>query len=293
MAMPQPNIIENPIKLGKFRNNINNISQKRNTTRLSLWAFVFSIIMYISVFYMFNLSPYTLVSTTNFWFFISNTLILIIAADFNFGSSSSDQEYLFQEYMKNCQEKSTITTSTSTFNYSPYNAIDKMEIIIPHEEVVMITKEEEDIKDVVLVENDKQEEEIINTINEENEIYQEDKKEKSGEVECTLSKKVQADALKFPLCARSEEVKCTRSKSDLKAIIMVETNENNDEKKINNGIIQRSKSERYDFVANNGDEEINDEFSEMSVEELNRRVEEFIQRFNRQIRLQAASRKNL
>ncbi|KAF3673883.1 hypothetical protein FXO38_05475 [Capsicum annuum] len=157
----------------------------------------------------------------------------------------------------------------------------------------MITKEEEDIKDVVLVENDKQEEEIINTINEENEIYQEDKKEKSGEVECTLSKKVQADALKFPLCARSEEVKCTRSKSDLKAIIMVETNENNDEKKINNGIIQRSKSERYDFVANNGDEEINDEFSEMSVEELNRRVEEFIQRFNRQIRLQAASRKNL
>ncbi|PHU25781.1 hypothetical protein BC332_04113 [Capsicum chinense] len=267
MAMPQPNIIENPIKLGKFRNNINNISQKRNTTRLSLWAFVFSTIMYISVFYMFNLSPYTLVSTTNFWFFISNTLILIIAADFNFGSSSSDQEYLFQEYMKNCQEKSTITTSTSTFNYSPYNAIDKMEIIIPREEVVMITKEEEDIKDVVLVENDKQEEEIINTINEENEIYQEDKKEK--------------------------KVKCTRSKSDLKAIIMVETNENNDEKKINNGIIQRSKSERYDFVANNGDEEINDEFSEMSVEELNRRVEEFIQRFNRQIRLQAASRKNL
>ncbi|CAN4080204.1 unnamed protein product [Withania somnifera] len=199
---------------------------------------------------MFNLSPYTLVSTTNFWFFISNTLILIIAADFNFGSfsSSNDQEYLFQEYMKNCQEKSSITVSTSSFNYSPYNnAIEKKEII-------MITKEEEEeeIKDVVLVENNKQEEEeIINIIDHKNEVDQED------------DKKVN----------KSVEVKCTRSKSDLKAIIMVETNDQN-EKKINNGIIQRSKSDRYDLVANGDYEEINDEFSEMSVEELNTRVEE-------------------
>ncbi|CAN4082020.1 unnamed protein product [Withania somnifera] len=217
---------------------------------------------------MFNLSPYTLVSTTNFWFFISNTLILIIAVDFNFGSfsSSNDQEYLFQEYMKSCREKSNITISTSSFNYSPtYNTIEKKEIIkVPHEEVVMITKEddeEEEVKDVVLVENNNQEEEVIDH---KNEVDQED------------DKKVK----------KSGEVKCTRSKSDLKAIIMVETN---DEKKINNnGIIQRSKSERYDLVANEDhDEEINnDDLSEMSVEELNRRVEEFIQRFNRQIRQQ-------
>ncbi|XP_055806053.1 uncharacterized protein LOC129874736 [Solanum dulcamara] len=247
MAMPQPNLIENPIKLSKFRNNNNmNIPQKRNS-RLSFWAFVFSICMYISIFYMFNLSPYTLVSTTNFWFFISNTLILIIAADFNFGSnnissySSSDQEYSLQEYyMRICQEKSSFN-STPSFNYT----IEKKEIIIPHEE--------ESIKDIVLVENNKEEdeEEIINIIDHKN--------EKMG------------------------EAKFYPSNSELKEIIPVEKNENDIKR------IQRSKSERYDLQVN-GDEEINDEFSDMSVEELNRRVEEFIQRFNRQIRLQAASR---
>ncbi|XP_049371504.1 uncharacterized protein LOC125836371 [Solanum verrucosum] len=246
MAMPQPNLIENPIKLSKLRNNNINIPQKRNS-RLSFWAFVFSICMYISIFYIFNLSPYTLISTTNFWFFISNTLILIIAVDFNFGSnfsssSSIDQEYSLQEYyMKICQEKSTITSSPS-FNYSPYT-IEKMEIIIPYEE-------EERIKDVVHIENNKQkdEEQIINIIDHKN--------EKKG------------------------EVKFYRSNSELKAIIPAEKNEKILKR------IQRSKSERYNDLQVNGDEEINDEFLDMSVEELNRRVEEFIQRFNTQIRLQ-------
>uniref|UniRef100_M1BWI1 Transmembrane protein n=2 Tax=Solanum tuberosum TaxID=4113 RepID=M1BWI1_SOLTU len=239
--MPQPNLIENPIKLSKLRNNNINIPQKRNS-RLSFWAFVFSICMYISIFYIFNLSPYTLINTTNFWFFISNTLILIIAIDFNFGSNFSSSSSIDQEYyMKICQEKSTIT-STPSFNYSPYT-IEKKEIIIPHEE--------EHIKDVVHVENNKQEDEeqIINII-----------------IDCKNEKK--------------GEVKFYRSNSELKAIIPVEENEKILKR------IQRSKSERYNDLQVNGDEEINDEFLDMSVEELNRRVEEFIQRFNTQIRLQ-------
>ncbi|KAK4347371.1 hypothetical protein RND71_033710 [Anisodus tanguticus] len=141
-----------------------------------------------------------------------------------------------------------------------------------------MTKEEEEIKDVVLVENNVKQEEIINIIDYKDEVDQ----------EYNNNKKKRRRRRR-----RSGEAKCTRSNSDLKAIIMVETNEN--ERKINNGI-QRSKSERYDLVVN-GDEEINDEFTEMSVEELNRRVEElnrrveeFIQRFNRQIRLQAIAR---
>lgn len=42
---------------------------------------------------------------------------------------------------------------------------------------------------------------------------------------------------------------------------------------------------RHDMTSTKKEEEEN-EFAEMTNEELNRRVEEFIERFNRQIRLQ-------
>ncbi|XP_019226713.1 PREDICTED: uncharacterized protein LOC109208129 [Nicotiana attenuata] len=269
MAMSQPNLTENPVKLSKFRN----INQAQQRNRLSFWVFIFSIFMYISIFYIFNLSPSTLLNTTNFWFFISNTLILIIAVDFGSFSSSSNQQYSFEEYIKKCQQEKNVNISTSSFNYSQ-DTIKSIEYkeIMPQEEVVMIKEveeqqeqgddEEENIKDVVFVEKNKKEKEIINITNKD-EVDQEDKKKNK----------------------KSGEAKCERSNSE-KAMIKVATNNGNIEKKING--IQRSKSERYNFV-NKGDEE-NEEFSEMSVEELNRRVEEFILRFNRQIRLQAVAR---
>lgn len=55
---------------------------------VSVWALPICIIAYIFIFYLFNLSPLMLLNTNKFWFLISITLILIIAADSGAFSSS-------------------------------------------------------------------------------------------------------------------------------------------------------------------------------------------------------------
>ncbi|KAG6416743.1 hypothetical protein SASPL_124181 [Salvia splendens] len=59
--------------------NLEKTEKKSNLN--SFYFFLVFIVMYISTFYIFNLSPSTLMRTTKFWFIMSNTLILIIAAD--------------------------------------------------------------------------------------------------------------------------------------------------------------------------------------------------------------------
>ncbi|KAK7399945.1 hypothetical protein VNO78_11142 [Psophocarpus tetragonolobus] len=56
-------------------------------------ASIFSLIMYISFFYIFNISPYTLLNNYIFWFLFSNNLILIIALDYGLFSSSKEIKY--------------------------------------------------------------------------------------------------------------------------------------------------------------------------------------------------------
>lgn len=58
----------------------------------SLVAFVFCVFIYISIFYLFNISPSSLLNDSKFWFFISNTLIFIIAADYGSFSSYSKRK---------------------------------------------------------------------------------------------------------------------------------------------------------------------------------------------------------
>ena len=97
---PPPNLVEDSIKPNKSSKEYH---QKANG--MSFYAFLFSIFIYISILYIFNISPSTLFNTTKFWFFLSNTLILIIAVDYGAYSSSKEKQDFYQEYVMDTQVK--------------------------------------------------------------------------------------------------------------------------------------------------------------------------------------------
>ncbi|PIN06925.1 hypothetical protein CDL12_20510 [Handroanthus impetiginosus] len=234
MAMPLLNFPQNPLNFEKSQKNPKN---QYSSTLKSFWAFLLSIFIYISVFYIFNLSPSTLFCTTKFWFFIANTLILIILADFGSFSSYKEDDF-YEEYVKN-----TVRTKN---NFPTFEA-----------------------QYVKIVENDPKQEEV------ELKIIKMDRIK-------VINDGPQNPNEKFE---KKKKKKCGRSNSDKAIITAAEVGAEENKKK---RVLQRTLSERQNeettFQEN--------EFSTMSDEELNRRVEEFIRRCNRQIRLQAVARRN-
>lgn len=82
---------------------------------MSSFAFLFPLAVYISIIYVFSLSPSTLFSNSKFWFAISNTLILLIAADSGAFASSKDHKLdLYDEYALHGARR-TCTTAVPSF----------------------------------------------------------------------------------------------------------------------------------------------------------------------------------
>ncbi|XP_030973139.1 uncharacterized protein LOC115993012 [Quercus lobata] len=231
MAKTPPNLVEDSIKPY-----ISSKNYPQKAKGLSFYASLFSIFIYISVLYIFNLSPSALFYNTKFWFFLSNTLILIIAVDYGAYSSSNEKQDLYQEYVKRTQVKNVPSFVPQ------YQKIVKQST--PKQKVDSFQEKREVIVQEVQVFPERNLQVVIKSDS-----------EKPSE---DLREKIKAKTYR-------------RSKSEQAKRVVIDESKN---------IITRS-SETEKNEEN--------EFSTMSDEELNRRVEEFIQRFNREIRLQSTS----
>ncbi|OMO70331.1 hypothetical protein CCACVL1_18991 [Corchorus capsularis] len=243
---------------------------------MSFFAFLFSIAFYISIFYIFSLSPSSLLSNTKFWFVISNTLILIIAADYGAFYSSKDQKFdLHEEYALHSQARSVVASSF----VSQYPEVVKKSNIIPKEEekeIIMISPNDHETK-----EDDQKN----------NEIAPDEKILEVVKFEPAIENHEQYPIKACNKISKNIEPKSTirRSKSDRVARVTFHDDQKH--------VLRRSGTEKHETMnAEDQKDSLADqenEFSTMSDEELNRRVEEFIQNFNRQIRLQGARSRQL
>ncbi|GER24608.1 hypothetical protein STAS_06622 [Striga asiatica] len=230
MAISLLNYNQSTLNFEKFKKHPN------NSNRMSLWAFMASITIYISVFYTFNLSPSNLLCTPKFWFITLNTLILIIAADFS--ASRENLDDFHDEYRK---------FSTTTYGDPSF--------VVKYREKEIYQETREKIIQVVESKNVK--------------------KFEDGEKVNDISGEKMIGKNYFESKNLNEPKKCVRSNSG-----KLNISRENEEKLV----MRKTLSDKYDRVGPTLEE---DEFSRMSDEELNRRIEEFIRRFNRQIRLQA------
>ncbi|XP_041025302.1 uncharacterized protein LOC121265682 [Juglans microcarpa x Juglans regia] len=261
MTKPTPNVVGDH----SFYNSSKG-SYPRKSKGMSFFAFLLFTFVYISVFYIFNLSPSTLFNTTKFWFFITNTLILIIAADYGAFSSSKEEQGLYADEYINMPSKvktsvSSLVSQYPEVVYKETNCPEIREAVVWHEKKI-ITQESDSFP-----ESNIPPEVVTNTDHSEKHDHvnhDEDCQEKRHEVLAPKAdhKIHSRTAYRRVKSEKARRVVIDESKNDIRWI-------------------------STETAKREPNLEENDQFSTMSDEELNRRVEEFIQRFNRQIRLQA------
>ncbi|TQD82494.1 hypothetical protein C1H46_031930 [Malus baccata] len=248
MAKLQQNLVQDLAKPYKSRE-----YYPHKAKGISILAFFFSILIYICIFYIFNISLSTVFNNSKFWFAISNTLILIIAVDCGaFSSASKDQQdHFYQEYMMHSQAARSASSFVSQYpqivnKSSPKQLEAGNNRKTKNEEVLLVPQNTEIV----------QEKRVVKMLKGDND------QNKS----CSTGREN----------VREKTYRRSKSEKAKRGVI-------NNERK---NTLRRSET-TYQKHKPTADED--NEFSTMSNEELNKRAEEFIQRFNRQIRIQSTA----
>ncbi|PON72664.1 cotton fiber protein [Parasponia andersonii] len=279
MAKPLPYLMEDPKKF--YKNN-------KEYYNLSFFAFIFSVFVYISVFYIFNLSPSNLFNNAMFWFLISNTLVFIIAADYGaFSSSNDNKRDVYDEYLVHTEAAKRRSSSLS-FESEHSDVAKKTNVVVDQsrkeDHSLMQEKKEERViadqeteipekKLQIVAKNDQELNKNLGSTTQEEDIQE------KTIVVCEENRTSKQQAKTY---------KRSKSEKDERVVMDESYNKNSDRLLMRRSETNVVDQENYNHHV---EDDIN-EFSTMSDEDLSRRIEEFIQSFNRQIRLQARTYNN-
>ncbi|BAT87312.1 uncharacterized protein HKW66_Vig0067750 [Vigna angularis] len=227
------------------------------TKSLSFFASMFSLFIYICVFYTFNLSPYSLLNNNIFWFFMSNTLILIIAADYGAFSSSKRNQDLYEKYVQHSQARNHASSCVPKYDQQVHK-----QCINPKQETVSDQNIPERVLEIVAINQPKKSIEFS--------------REKRSALHYLHegNEKIEEKAIPAKIYRRS--------KSDRSNRVRHVVNEEREK------MVQRSET-----VKAKANVEEENEFSKMSNEDLNRRIEEFIHKFKSQTTSKVCQIQNL
>ncbi|KAI4365211.1 hypothetical protein MLD38_021217 [Melastoma candidum] len=250
--------------------NKDGINDHPRTRGMSFLALVFFVFFYICIFYVFNISPRDAMNDGRFLFFLSNTLVMILAADFG-----------------------TFTSSLSSKVVNAYESNGK--VSVPCNELAKLPvatyAEAEGMKELIVVGADPRDEEE----------HAADAPQVSAGTE-SVKLLTYHDAISYDgwgdVGVKDDEERSEETVEDGEQVVEKgEEEEDNEEtsqmsdKELNERVVKEDNdefSQMSEELNERAGEEDDDEFSQMSDEELNKRVEEFIWRLKTQIRLQAA-----